>query len=201
MSQAGRIYTALKNEILSGELEAGTLLAESRIAARFGVSRTPVREALFMLAGDGLTTSLPRQGHLVRTVSLQEVLDAFLVREILEAEAAAQAIGRLTGEEIARLKELANLSETDDRHAVNREFHTTIARASGNRILADFVDQLLVLMQRVLVLDPYLQRWTEDGAQQELDIVKAMEAGDEAAARAATLRHIRGTQARILRRI
>jgi len=200
-SHPERIYTALKDEILSGEIEAGTLLSESRIAARFDVSRTPVREALFMLASDGLVTSMPRQGHLVRTVSLQEVLDAFLVREILEVEATAQAVGNLSEQELAHLKELVSFREADDFHAVNREFHTTIARASGNRILAEFVDQLLVLMQRVLVLDPHLQSWTEEGAKEDLAIIEALEAEDETAAREAARRHIRNAQARVLRRM
>lgn len=200
LSVTENVYTALKHDIMWGKIESGTLLSELKLAARFGVSRTPVREALTMLASDGLINRLPRRGHLVRTVSLSEVLNAFCVRELLEVEAAAQAVRRISDREIARLRELVKAGENTDIPDLNRQFHVTIARASGNRILADFIERLLILMQSVLIRDPrYLDSRTEEGIEEELAIVNALAARDEEAAREAMRRHIRNTLSAILR--
>lgn len=195
---AQTIYTALKEEILWGRIESETLLSETALAGRFGVSRMPVREALAMLASDGLVVTLPRRGHLVRTVSLTEVLDAFRVREILEVESVAQAVHRIGEKDLARLRELIDIRATPDLPAVNREFHLTIARASGNRILAEFLEELLASMQRVLIEAPQTVAWFAEVAEEESAIVDALEARDEAAAEEAMRRHIRNTLTSVL---
>ncbi len=192
------VYDVLKQEIMWGEVEPGALLSELELAKRFGVSRTPVREALTMLSSDGLITTIPRRGHLVRTVSLSEILDAFRVRELLEVEAALQSTRRISDEEITRLRELAESEDDSNLPEHNREFHLTIARASGNRILADFIERLLILMQSVLIMDPHLAAWTEEGMREELDIIDALAARDEEAAGEAMRRHIRNTLSAIL---
>lgn len=199
LSVTENVYTTLKHDIMWGKIESGTLLSELKLAARFGVSRTPVREALTMLASDGLINTLPRRGHLVRTISLSEMLNAFRVRELLEVEAVAQAVRRITDQEIAHLRELAEAGDGVDLPDLNRQFHMTIARASGNRILADFIERLLILMQSVLIMDPHLAAWTEEGMEEELAIINALAARDEEAAREAMRRHIRNTLSSILR--
>ena len=168
-----------------GEIEPGTLLSESKLAARFSVSRTPVREALTMLASDGLITTLSRRGHLVRTVSFSEILGAFRLRELLEVEAAGLAAQRIGDHDLAYLQKLAKDRDSADIPARNREFHMTIANASGNRILAEFIERLLMLMQSVLIKDPHLKRWTNAGLQVELSIIDALASHDEEAAREA----------------
>lgn len=152
-----------------------------------------------MLASDGLVTTLPQRGHVVNAVSLAEVLDAFHLREVLEADAVAQAAARITPAEIEHLRCLAETRESRDMPAVNLEFHTSIARASGNRLLVDFIGRLLLCMQRVLILDPHLTAWTEEGYQEEMAIVEALAARDAAAAREAMIRHVRNTMASVLR--
>lgn len=193
------IYAALKDEIMWGKIESETLLSESVLAERFGVSRTPVREALTMLANDGLVTALPRRGHLVHTVSLSEALDAFRVRELLEVEAVSQAVRRISDQDIAHLRTLANMRASPDLPAVNREFHLTIARASDNGILIEFLEKLLVSMQRVLIMAPQTITWVADVADEELAIVDALAARDETAACAAMRRHIRNAMSSVLR--
>jgi DNA-binding GntR family transcriptional regulator len=176
-------------------------LSESVLAERFGVSRTPVREALTMLANDGLVTALPRRGHLVHTISLSEVLDAFRVRELLEVEAVSQAVRRISDQDIAHLRTLATMRASPDLPAVNREFHLTIARASDNGILVEFLEKLLVSMQRVLIMAPQTITWVADVADEELAIVDALAARDEAAACEAMRRHIRNAMSSVLRQI
>lgn len=200
-SATENVYTTLKQEIMWGEIEPGTLLSELKLAERFGVSRTPVREALTMLASDGLVTTIPRRGHLVRTVSLSEILGAFRVRELLEVEAVAQATRRIADQEIAYLRGLAEAGNDADLPDLNREFHLTIAKASGNRILADFIERLLILMQSVLIMDPHLAAWTEEGMEEELAIINALAARDEKAACEAMRCHIRNTLSSILEEV
>lgn len=200
-SRAQEVYASLKDDIVWGRIAPGTMLSETRIAEAFSVSRTPVREALHKLAAAGLVQSIPNQGHLVHTVSASEALDAFRLREILEVEAAGQAAERITEEDIERLRELADTRKSDDFIALNHEFHTIIARASGNRILADYIDQLLILMQQILAVDPHLADWTEEGAEAEHDIIEALEAGDAPLARKAMRRHIRNTRSVVLQQM
>jgi DNA-binding GntR family transcriptional regulator len=201
LSASEQVYTTLKQEIMWGEIKPDTLLSELKLAARFGVSRTPVREALTMLASDGLVTTLSRRGHLVRTVSFSEILGAFRLRELLEVEAAGQAAHRISDQDLAYLRHLAENRDGTDIPAVNREFHMTIARASGNRLLAEFIERLLILMQSVLVKDPHLKTWTSEGLQVELSIIDALGAHDEEAAREAMGSHIRNTLTTVLKEL
>jgi DNA-binding GntR family transcriptional regulator len=201
-STSERVYAALKREIMWGKIQPGTLLSETQLAARFGVSRTPVREALTVLASDGLITTLPWRGHLVRTVSFSEILEAFRLRELLEVEAAGQACLCITQRELAYLSELSRRRDNDGLVPdINRQFHMAIAHASGNRVLADFIERLLMMMQSVLLKDPHLASWTEDGMEAELAIIDALAARDEEAAREAMRSHIRNTLLAILRAI
>ena len=198
-SAGDRIYPTLRDEIMWGQIAPGTLLSESTLAKRFGISRTPVREALAMLANDGLVTALPKRGHLVHTISFAEVVDAFRVREALEVEAVTLAVTTISQAEIQRLRMLAETRTSPDLPAVNREFHLSIARSTGNRILIEFIEKLLVSMQRVLVAAPGSVTWYEQSAAEELAIVDALEARDVDAAREAVRRHIRNTLAPLLR--
>jgi DNA-binding GntR family transcriptional regulator len=199
-STSERVYSELKRQIMWGEIQPGTLLSEAQLATRFGVSRTPVREALTMLASDGLITTLPWRGHLVRTVSFSEILDAFRLRELLEVEAAGQACLCITEQELAHLTKLSRRRDDDNIIPdINRQFHMTIAHASGNRVLADFIERLLMMMQSVLIKDPHLASWTEEGMQAEIAIIEALTARDEEAAREAMRNHIRNTLLAILK--
>jgi DNA-binding GntR family transcriptional regulator len=183
-SAGDRIYPTLRDEIMWGQIAPGTLLSESTLAKRFGIS---------------LVTALPKRGHLVHTVSFAEVVDAFRVREALEVEAVTLAVTSISNEEIRQLRILAETRTSPDLPAVNREFHLTIARATGNRILIEFIEKLLVSMQRVLVAAPGSVTWYEQSAAEELAIVDALEARDVDAAREAVRRHIRNTLAPLLR--
>lgn len=184
------IYQSLKMEILSGTIEAGTLLSEIDIARRFGVSRTPVREALNRLAGDRVLVALPKRGHLVRTVSISEAIDAYRVREILEMEAAAEAALRITRQDLDYLYGLLD-QPAEDRVMMNYKVHVRIAQISGNRLLAEFIEETLILMQRIISGHPDIALLLEEAAEPERKVIRALEAGDPIAAREAMGLHIR----------
>jgi DNA-binding GntR family transcriptional regulator len=195
---AETIYRTLKNEILRGVVEPGALLSESKLAKRFGVSRTPVREALSMLNNDRLISSLPQRGHQVRTIPFSEAMDAFRLRELLEVEAIRLAVNRISDEKITYLKQLIENAKDNDLYVANYEFHTTIAKASGNRILAEYIEELLALMERILVVHPDFLKYSNEAIRPEAEIVEALEKRDENAACEAMRRHIRDTMSKVL---
>jgi GntR family transcriptional regulator, rspAB operon transcriptional repressor len=196
---AENIHRVLKNEILRGVIDPGTLLSESKLAKRFGVSRTPVREALSMLANDRLIFSLPQRGHQVRTISFSEAIDAFRIRELLEVEAIRLAVHRISNEQIQELRQMVADARNTDSMVWNYEFHTTIAKASGNRILAEFTEELFTLMERILTVHPDFHNFSNEAIRPEIELLNALEQRDEAAACDAMRRHIRDTMNQILK--
>src|SRR6185436_2519346 len=132
-------YGAVLDMILRGTIAAGELVTERQIATRLGMSRTPVREAVRRLEGEG-TLERQRDGSLVvRPYSMEDFLHALAVRRLLEGEAARLAAGKVSREvldaareRIARLRAegLGDVARRDD-----RDFHAVVAEASGNPVL------------------------------------------------------------------
>jgi len=198
-SKKQRIYETLRQEILALALAPGTMLVESTLARRFGVSKAPIREALVLLQQDGLVDSLPRKGYLVTAITMSDMREVVELRAILDGAAAELAATRITPEEIALLEGLRFPAELprDPKAAkryidLNRQFHVTIARASRNRRLAQLVERAVDEMARLFV-PGFLK--AEHG-----EIIDALRRGDGPAARAAAIHHILMTQDRVLKR-
>jgi DNA-binding GntR family transcriptional regulator len=149
-SGAQKIYDALKADILDLTLAPGEQLDEAGLSARFGLSRTPVREALVRLVAEGLASTLPNRNTIVSTVdysSLPAYLDALTLMYRVTTRAAAI---RHTGAELAAI--IAAQAEFEDavQHAdalkmidSNTKFHMAISRAAGNRYYEDLSARLL----------------------------------------------------------
>lgn len=200
------LYQQVRERIVSGEIEPGAILTEAELADEYGVSKTPVREALVLLGHEGFVESMPRIGHVVATFTVQDVLETFHLRSILEAEAAGLAAERITEDEIAALlknsDEESRLSERahedgfyERANELNMEFHQVIARASGNRRLADLIKRIMEDMRRMLAFDP---RFVEP--RQHEEIIEALKHGDRAKAEQAMKRHVEETKSRLLHR-
>ena len=196
-------YGAVLDMILRGAIAAGEPVTERLIAARLGMSRTPVREAVRRLEGEG-TLERQRSGALVvRPYSMETFLHALAVRRLLEGEAARLAAGKIAPavlaearERIARLRVegLGQSARQDD-----RDFHTAIARASGNPVLATAIDDLRkrTAMFRLGRLPERLDQVCDE----HLAIVEALESGDGEAARAAMQGHIDNVRVHLLQRL
>ncbi len=104
-TKADDIAVLIEEAIVSGELAPGSVLRQEQLSERFGVSRTPVREALRKLAALGLVSFEPNRGVRVRTLSHEDLREAFLVRAELEALATETAAGKITPEALAELEE------------------------------------------------------------------------------------------------
>ena len=205
-SKTNLLYQQVREKIVCGEIKPGAILTEAELADEYGVSKTPVREALVLLGHEGFVESMPRIGHVVATFTVQDVLETFHLRSILEPEAAGLAAERIMEEGIAALLKNSNeesaLSERareDDfyerAYELNMEFHQQIARASGNGRLADLIKRLMEDMRRMLAFDP---RFVEP--QQHIEIIEALKHRDRAEAERAMKRHLEETKSRLLDR-
>jgi DNA-binding GntR family transcriptional regulator len=140
-------YGRLRGMLLSGELAGGQVIQERRLADQIGLSRTPVRDALGRLEGEGL---LIRNGRylMVATVSVDEVLEILSVRRSLEADAVRGAVGRMPPSRIEAIRAaILGMADpfyvSDDDHWANDDLlHLSIAEHSGNRLLARLVRDL-----------------------------------------------------------
>jgi DNA-binding GntR family transcriptional regulator len=136
-----RVSEELREAILSGEFGPGERLRTASLAKRFGSSRTPVREALVQLEGEGLVDIEPRRGALVRSFASADLIDLYEIRVLLEPAAAARAALRASPAQVERLAEIAALSDArggrtasaiDDQIAWNEQFHAIIVEAAGS---------------------------------------------------------------------
>ena len=145
-TSAVRVYEDLRAAILGGEYAPGERLRAEALATRFGTSRTPVREALALLEGDGLVELAPRRGAVVRTWDAADLVDLYEVRALLEARAAALAATRIDADGLAALDASCARAESltgadaatiDALIAANEDFHRVIIGATGSPRLTD----------------------------------------------------------------
>lgn len=140
---AEHVHAALSAEIVSGVLCPGDPLGENALAGRFGVSRTPVREALQRLAAEGLVERGPRRAFLVRRMSPEALRHLFEALGELEALCAGMAALRMTSAELAVLaKMLENDGSAADYAEVNIRFHNALRHGAQNAVLADLLEDL-----------------------------------------------------------
>lgn len=147
-----RVFQALKADIIRCELRPGQDVYEGQLAERYGASKTPIREALNTLRHEGYVQVIPRRGYRIAPVSIQDVQHIFHVRLLLEPSAAELAAQRVSGEQLAELRRLAQHRPAQshvDRLADNRAFHLAVAEASGNPRLVSFIGRLLEDVERL----------------------------------------------------
>ncbi len=158
-SSAGRLKTSIEAEILSGRLLPGERLDEQVLAARFVVSRTPVREALMQLSSAGLVQIRPRQGAFVARLSIRQIVAMAEFLTELESLAAEYAARRMTPEERRQLRQIWDESaacvaslEVERYAECNRCFHEAIYAGSRNEYLAQ---QLITIRARIRLYQRY----------------------------------------------
>ncbi|WP_207934375.1 GntR family transcriptional regulator [Actinomadura sp. KC06] len=196
---------ALREAILDGAVAPSTWLREAELATVLDVSRTPVREALRLLADEGLVVKTPNQGTMVAPVSLEDVLALYLVREHLEGLAARLAAGLAAGRGtgVARrlnalndeLAEAANGSDLPAMVRLNLDFHREIRLAVGNVYLDRFLGQVEHAVRR-LPASTFARPDRRSAALEEhRAIARAIAAGDRDAAQEVAQHHMRQARA------
>ena len=200
-----RVYDQLRVGILEGELEPGTELAEVALSEQLGVSRGPIREAISRLAAEGLVNVRPRRGAVVRSLSKEEFLELYQVREALERMAVQLAVPRLTEtqlNELAALNEVMNASAAHDDiggfFEANVAFHSRLLEASGNGTLQEVYRQLLGQLGRYRLRSLTLRGNLQRSVSEHAAILRAAKRGDADRAAQLMAEHIRVPQRRAL---
>lgn len=201
-SLVDEIAASIRTRIMNGEFEIGAPLRQAALAAEFGVSRTPIREALRQLQNGGLIEVLPNRGAVIRVPTPWEVRDAYEVRAELEGMAARRAADRITR---AQLKTLTDdnsvlrkaLEDTPDAgsprtQAANDSFHTIIYTAAGNEWLTAMVARINESFPRNVssLALAGSERHRQENVAQHDEIIAALKAGDAPRAREAMHAHI-----------
>ncbi len=197
------VYLKLKNAIRKRYIKQGSQLVEGVLAAKLGVSRTPVRSCIKQLEAEGLVYTIPNRGAFVVTPSLEEIEETFFVRSQLEQAAARLAAQRITPSQIKQLNKLVekenevfdqqDLEAYDD---VNDSLHSEIARFSGNKVLASYVKELFDRTRIYLVLfDPFLKLTMSPSLEAHRNIIKALADHDSQRASEMMENHIKGSVA------
>jgi DNA-binding GntR family transcriptional regulator len=183
-SRVERAYRHLKTAIVSVQTTPGTPLNEQQIAGRLGMSRTPVREALRRLEQEGLVVRHPRRGVVVAPLSMQDVLEIWQLREILEPAACRLAVGRLDPVALAGLERTLSalvgreprLEDYERHHQADVALHRLIAQATGNARLFQILEALTGRIARVrMAHSPTRFR---RALREHLDILAALRRGD-----------------------
>ncbi|WP_225850693.1 GntR family transcriptional regulator [Streptomyces sp. HPF1205] len=143
-SRTQYVLEGIKHGILTGRLRPGQALVETELAARFGMSKTPVREALKTLAGTGLVVMSQYKGVTVRLVDAGMARDVYDVRLLLEPEAVRRAVRRGAPLDAAAeaLRRADRATDPAERSLANREFHGALYLPCGNPLLGRMLDEL-----------------------------------------------------------
>lgn len=200
-----RVRDALRSRIGAGELRPGDRLFEQDLAAEYGVSRVPVREAIRMLQSEGLVDVLPRRrGVFVRSLDRRQVEELFDVREALECLAARLAAQRPAGEGVERLGEFAaqarsahQQSDVDSMAAANTRFHDELVALSGNELLGTLLEPLHGRLQWLFRLNLEPERVCDEHE----ELHEAIAAGDGERAVEVAQRHVRASKRMVLDRM
>jgi len=194
---AVQLAKVLEDEIATGELSPGTRLEEVALAERFGVSRTPIREALHLLSASGLIDLRPRRGAVVASLSLERLLQMFEVMAEMEATCARLAARRMTLEERKALEhqhlvcgKSSASGDSDYYYEENARYHTLICNGAHNNFLADEVQRLRRRLQPYRRLQLRLEGRIDASFAEHTGISEAIVAGAEEKAAEVMRQHV-----------
>lgn len=187
----------LRQRIFAHELTPGTWIDEQKLAEQYGISRTPLREALKVLASEGLVELKPRRGCYVTEVSHQDIDDIFPLMALLEGRCAADAINRATKTDIVALKAIHERLETAAKEGgieaffeANQAFHRQIQELANNRWMLSVIQDLRKVLKRSRMHSLSLEGRLQQSLEEHRSIMAAFEAGDAVRAEKAMHDHL-----------
>ncbi|NVJ93475.1 MAG: GntR family transcriptional regulator [Methylocystaceae bacterium] len=192
-------YQQLFNAIKTGILKPGSRITETEIADMFGISRTPVRDAIRRLESAGLVIHIPRQGAVIKKLDHREIIEMYEMREVLEGTAALHAAQHASDLEIDEMTELNELMLSNKTNApaaaeANAQFHKTLYRAANNRYLIDAINNLSSVMALLDGTTLYNEERVETAYKEHADIIVQIRSRDGKAANETVRNHIRNSQ-------
>lgn len=178
-------YNLIKRAIIRCDLEPGRQVTEEQLAERFELSRAAVRPALKRLFQEQLVQTISRQRYIIPPITLKDAEDLFELRLLLEPAAARRAAGQVDPIQLERLDQLCRaqyrLGDRESAEAflrANTEFHITVARASGNELMAEVIASLLDREERLNHMSHVLHDRNDDAYHEHQELVEALVAGD-----------------------
>ena len=180
-----KILENIRDAIISGSMKPGSKVSEPDLAERFGISRTPIREAFRQLESEGFLTVIPRKGAVVSTFSQKEVEEFYAIKSILEGYAARRACANLTEKEIDRLEtineklqELAAQDNVKQFFRVHNDFHELFIKAADNDKLREMISGLVTRFQRLRLMSLSLPGRMTISVQEHRKIIDAFRKRD-----------------------
>lgn len=205
-----KVYSYIKNAILSGEYKAGDRLVERNLAQKLNISRTPIREALFRLESQKFVTTLPRKGVVVNAISRDEIVEVFMILASLESLAVRLAANKIDlvmradfNEEIQNLEgfrdELVRTGQQEIPVNINLRYNDLIGRASKNIRLHEILMELKDYVRAFTSMSSITPGRSLEALNEHLDILTAVRNGQPELAEKYALIHIeKAKQAYIL---
>lgn len=202
-SMTERVLNELRNDIINWNYNENDMITEAEISQKFGVSKTPSREALNYLCMEGFLEKIPNKGYLVKGISVMDLQSLFQYRGILEKACAEMAIQYATADELRFLQELteehvkkAEGSTYQEYSEMNMDFHMSVAYLSRNRYLVSALENVLNNLRRVFV-----REWKSSGAkallEAHMELVEVLIKRDVEQAKQYVARELEGAEYRI----
>ncbi len=202
---AKRLYEKIYHDIVRHRIRPGTKLNERKLAEEMGVSRTPIRETLFLLSASGLVKRYPNLGVVVTELSLRDVLEAFQIREFIEPPATAIASKVLREEDLRELTQqleelekadIANPSRYEQHDIIDARIHDLIIDSVGNSKLKSIVDSIQTTCTRARFLGTPVRY--KESVNEHLEILNALIMRDSEQARECMRIHLANTRQRLV---
>lgn len=204
-SLASRVFSTLEKQILDGTYAEGTALTELKLSDEFGVSRTPVREALFQLEREGLVKIQHNKGAVVIGISEKDIEDIYTIRMRIEGLATRWAAERITTDELERLTDIVELEafyagkgDIAQSRNLDTQFHSGLYDACGSKQLKNTLTGFHNYIGRAREQSFRANNRAVVAAEEHRAILEAVRAHDPDSAEELTMRHIVNAKANLL---
>ncbi len=183
-TDAEKAYSKIKGKIVTTKMTPGSVISEAQLMEELNLGRTPIREAIKQLQAENLVTVTPRRGMYVADVKVTDLTQIFEVRVELESLAARLATRRITEEQLAKLKLLADKYQRvdpNDKEAlidIDHDFHSLIIEAADNKFLLKELEHFYNLSLRIWYLAINYTQPEDIDIGAHIEILEAIEAGD-----------------------
>ena len=200
-----KVYRILKKEIIKGSFKPGEKVLEGKIADQMGISRTPVREAIRVLAAEGFVILSPNQGVVVRSVSAENIREVLQIHSVLEGLAARLSCEVINEEDLKELEncvnkmeKLANKKDSSTYSEVDLKFHELIVNICRNKRLIQMRKNISDQAQRYRISSLSIPRRLKESLKEHQKILEAFKTKDPKKADSTSQKHIQNALKNIL---
>ena len=180
-----KILETIRDAILKGSLKPGERVSEPDLADRFGISRTPIREAFRQLESEGYLQVVPRKGAVVASLSERDIEEFYAIKILLEGFAARMAAENISEKDIerlevinGRLRQIAKEGDVKNFFRIHNEFHEVFIKAAGNEKLYEMITQLVMRFKRLRLASLSQPGRMEISAEEHRNMIEAFRRRD-----------------------